>query len=30
LKNLKCKGGKPALLPMRFIKGKAFNKGEGA
>ena len=29
LKQLKCKGGKPALLPLRFIKGKAYNKGEG-
>ena len=31
LKNLKCKGhdGKPALMPIRYIGGKAYNKGEG-
>lgn len=31
LKNLKCKGqdGKPALLPIRYIEGQMYNKGEG-
>ena len=31
LKNLKCKGqdGKPALMPIRYISGKVYNKGEG-
>ena len=31
LKNLKCKGvdGKPALMPIRYIEGKVYNKGEG-
>lgn len=31
LKNVKCKGenGEPALLPIRYIDGKAYNKGEG-
>ena len=31
LKNLKCKSqdGKPALMPIRYIEGKLYNKGEG-
>ncbi len=31
LKNLKCKGenGEPALLPIRYIEGRAYNRGEG-
>ena len=31
LKNLKCKGhdGKPALMPIRYIEGRVYNKGEG-
>jgi hypothetical protein len=31
LKKLICKGqdGKPALLPIRYIEGKMYNKGEG-
>ena len=31
LKNMKCKGhdGKPALMPIRYIDGKTYNKGEG-
>ena len=30
MKNLKCKGGEPALLPVRSIEGRLYNKGEGA
>ena len=31
LKNVICKSqdGKPALLPIRYIEGKVYNKGEG-
>jgi hypothetical protein len=29
LQNLKCKGGEPALLPVRSIEGRLMNKGEG-
>jgi hypothetical protein len=31
LKNVVCKGqdGKPALMPIRYIDGKMYNKGEG-
>ena len=31
LKKLICKGqdGKPALLPIRYIEGKMYNKGQG-
>lgn len=31
LQNVKCKGvdGKPALMPIRYIDGKVYNKGEG-
>lgn len=29
LKNRKCKGDSPALLPIRVIDGKLYNKGEG-
>lgn len=31
LQKIKCKGhdGKPALLPIRFIEGKMYNKGDG-
>lgn len=31
LKNVICKGqdGKPALMPIRYIDGKMYNKGEG-
>lgn len=31
LKNVICKGqdGKPALMPIRYIEGKVYNKGEG-
>lgn len=31
LKNVICKGadGKPALMPIRYIEGKMYNKGEG-
>ena len=31
LQNVKCKGvdGKPALMPIRYIQGKIYNKGEG-
>lgn len=28
LKNIKCKGGSPALLPMRVIEGKAYSRGQ--
>jgi hypothetical protein len=31
LKNVICKGqdGKPALMPIRYIEGKIYNKGDG-
>lgn len=29
MEKLKCKGGTPAVLPIRSIEGKAYNKGEG-
>jgi hypothetical protein len=31
LKKVKCKGenGEPALLPIRFIDGKVYNRGDG-
>lgn len=31
LKNVICKGadGKPALMPIRYIEGRMYNKGEG-
>jgi hypothetical protein len=31
LQRVICKGvdGKPALMPMRYIDGKIYNKGEG-
>jgi hypothetical protein len=29
LQNVKCKGGEPALLPVRSIDGRLVNKGEG-
>ena len=29
LRNVKCKGDQPALLPVRSIEGKLYNKGEG-
>lgn len=31
LKNVICKGedGKPALMPIRYIEGKIYNKGQG-
>jgi|JI6StandDraft_1071083.scaffolds.fasta_scaffold84877_3 dynein assembly factor 2 len=29
LQNVKCKGGEPALLPVRSIHGRIVSKGEG-
>jgi len=29
LQNVRCKGGEPALLPVRSIHGRIVNKGEG-
>lgn len=29
MEKLKCKGGQPAILPIREIEGKVYSKGEG-
>lgn len=29
MEKLKCKGGQPAILPIRQIEGKTYSKGEG-